>query len=108
VIVMLQQGQVFRLRGGGNESGVWAFRNRVGGRGSRRVQRGGFASERDASEGLKRALERVRRDRGCGSALTLAELVDEYLLSTTASRRRWRKWQDASSGRRQHDPVPAR
>jgi len=34
--------------------------------------------ERDASEGLKRALERVRRDRRCGSALTLAELVDEY------------------------------
>jgi hypothetical protein len=64
-----------RLRGGGNESGVWAFRCRLGGRGSRRVQRGGFASERDASE----ALERVRRDRGCGSALTLAELVDEYL-----------------------------
>jgi hypothetical protein len=49
---MLQQGQVFRLRGGGNESGVWAFRYRVGGRGSRRVQRGGFASERDASEGV--------------------------------------------------------
>jgi integrase len=58
---------------------VWAFRYRVGGRGSRRVQRGGFASERDASEGLERALERVRRDRGCGSALTLGELVDGYL-----------------------------
>jgi integrase len=43
------------------------------------VQRGGFASERDASEALERALERVRRERGCGSALTLGELVDEYL-----------------------------
>jgi len=43
------------------------------------VQRGGFRSERDASEALERALERVRRERGCGSALTLAELVDEYL-----------------------------
>jgi len=43
------------------------------------VQRGGFASERDASEALERALERVRRERGCGSALTLRELVDEYL-----------------------------
>jgi integrase len=43
------------------------------------VQRGGFASERDASEALERALERVRRERGCGTALTLAELVDEYL-----------------------------
>jgi len=43
------------------------------------VQRGGFASERDASEALERALERARRERGCGSALTLGELVDEYL-----------------------------
>ncbi len=43
------------------------------------MQRGGFRSERDASEALERALERVRRERGCGSALTLAELVDEYL-----------------------------
>jgi len=78
VIVMLQQGQVFRLRGGDGRD-VWAFRYRLGGRGSRRVQRGGFASERDASEALERALERVRRERGCGSALTLGELVDEYL-----------------------------
>jgi len=76
---MLQEGQVFRLRGGGDGEARWAFRYRVGGRGSRRVQRGGFASERDASEALERALERVRRERGCGSALTLGELVDEYL-----------------------------
>jgi hypothetical protein len=76
---MLQEGQVFRLRRGGDEKALWAFRYRVGGRGSRRVQRGGFTSERDASEALERALERVRRERGCGSALTLAELVDEYL-----------------------------
>ena len=68
---MLQEGQVFRLRGGGDGKARWAFRYRVGGRGSRRVQRGGFASERDASEALERALERVRRERGCGSALTL-------------------------------------
>jgi hypothetical protein len=62
VIVMLQEGQVFRLRGGGgDEKTLWAFR-----------YRGGFASERDASEALERALERVRRERGCGSALTLA------------------------------------
>src|SRR5437016_3548035 len=74
---MLQQGQVFKLRGGDGRD-VWAFRYRVGGRGSRRVQRGGFASERDASEALERALEHVRRERGCGSALTLGELVDEY------------------------------
>src|SRR5712692_7758230 len=76
---MLQQGQVFRLKGGTGEKTPWAFRYRVGGRGSRRVQRGGFASERDASDALERALERVRRERGCGTALTLAELVNEYL-----------------------------
>ena len=46
---MPQQGQVFKLRGGDGRD-VWAFRYRLGGRGSRRVQRGGFASERDASE----------------------------------------------------------
>jgi hypothetical protein len=79
VIVMLQQGRVFKLGRDIDEKSLWAYRFRVGGRGSRRVQRGGFASERDASEALERALERVRRERGCGSALTLIELVDEYL-----------------------------
>jgi hypothetical protein len=78
VIVVLQQGQVFRLRGDDDKS-LWVYRYRVGGRGSRWVQRGGFASERDASGALERALERLRRERGCGSALTLGELVDEYL-----------------------------
>ena len=76
---MLQQGQVFKLRSDPDELSLWAYRYRVGGRGSRRVQRGGFVSEQDASEALERALERVRRERGCGTALTLAELVDEYL-----------------------------
>ncbi len=73
-VALLQQGQVFKL---GRD--IDAYRYRVGGRGSRRVQRGGFVSWRDASEALERALERVRRARGCGTALTLAELVAEYL-----------------------------
>ena len=47
---MLQQGQVFRLSGNTEERSVWAYRYRVGGRGSRRVQRGGFVSERDAGD----------------------------------------------------------
>jgi DNA-binding CsgD family transcriptional regulator len=79
VIVMLQQGQVFKLGRDIDEKSRWAYRYRVGGRGSRRVQRGGFVCERDASEALERALERARRARGCGTALTLAELVAEYL-----------------------------
>jgi hypothetical protein len=55
------------------------YRYRVGGRGSRRVQRSGFQSERDAGEALERALERVRRANGIGTTLTLPRLVDEYL-----------------------------
>lgn len=50
-----------------------------GGRGARRIQRGGFVSERDATEALERALEQLRRANGKASALTLAQLVDEYL-----------------------------
>ena len=59
---MSQQGQLIQLKrkGQGGES-VWAYRYRVGGRDSRRVQRGGFASERDAAEALERKLERLRR-----------------------------------------------
>jgi hypothetical protein len=72
-------GSGVQAEGGTDEASCWAYRHRVGGRDSRRVQRGGFASERDATEALERALERLRRERGCGSALTLAELVAEYL-----------------------------
>ena len=52
--VMSQQGQVFRLKrtGRGGEP-LWAFRYRVGGRGAKRVQRGGFVSERDAADALE-------------------------------------------------------
>jgi integrase len=77
---MAQQGQVFAMKSNArNGSPRWGYRYRTGGRGSRRVQQGGFASQRDASESLERALERVRRANGSGSTLTLAGLVDEYL-----------------------------
>lgn len=77
---MLQRGQVFRLRTrGGDGEALWAYRYRVAGRRSRRVQRGGFASERDAAEALERALERLRREQRVSRSLTLAELVEEYL-----------------------------
>jgi hypothetical protein len=59
---MIQQGQVFELKRASRGRGPpWAYRYRVGGRGSRRVQRGGFASEEDAAAALERELERVRR-----------------------------------------------
>jgi integrase len=49
------------------------------GAGAKRVQRGGFASEQDASDALERALERLRREGQMTRTLTLAELVEEYL-----------------------------
>src|SRR5215216_8183638 len=77
---MTQLGQVFVMKSSGPSGApLGGYRYRVGGRGSRREQRGGVVSERDASEALDRALERVRRANGTGSTLTLAGLVDEYL-----------------------------
>ena len=77
---MVQQGQLIELtrRGRGGEP-LWAYRSRAGGRGSKRVQRGGFASEQDAREALERELERLRRERRIARRLTLAELVETYL-----------------------------
>src|SRR6266566_3086863 len=76
----MQQGQVFELKKRAVDgSPVWAYRYRTAGPGSRRLQRGGFSSERDAAEALERALERLRRQNGVGSTLTLKELVVEYL-----------------------------
>ena len=72
----MQRGQVFELKKRAVDgSPVWAYRYRTDGPGSRRLQRGGFSSERDAAEALERALEHLRRQRGVGSTLTLKELV---------------------------------
>jgi hypothetical protein len=77
---MSQQGQLIRLKRTRREGEpLWAYRYRVGGRSSKRVQRGGFASERDAAEALERDLERLRRERRGSSSLTLAELIEVYL-----------------------------
>ena len=51
----------------------------MGGRGAKRVQRGGFASEQDAADALERELERLRREQRVSRSLTLAELVEAYL-----------------------------
>jgi hypothetical protein len=77
---MSQQGQLIRLKRTGREGEpTWAYRYRVGGRDSKRVQRGGFTSERDAAEALERELERLRREQRVARSLTLAELVEAYL-----------------------------
>jgi hypothetical protein len=79
VITMLQQGQVFALTSRDGRETRWAYRYRVGGRGSKRVQRGGFASEQAALEALERALERLRREQGLVETPILRELIDVYL-----------------------------
>src|SRR5215207_4816107 len=77
---MFQQGQVFRLtRRGSDGSPRWAYRYRVGGRTSKRIQRGGFKSEQAAIEALERALEQLQRERGLVEAPPLSDLVDVYL-----------------------------
>lgn len=92
---MIQQGQVFELKRASREQGpLWAYRYRVGGRGSKRVQRGGFASEEDAVAALERELDRIRRERRVSRNLTLAELVDVYLAQhdvqpVTIAKLRW-------------------
>ena len=76
---MAQQGQVFPLAGRGGDGTRWAYRYRVGGRGSKRVQRGGFESEQAAAEALERVLDQLRREQGLVESPTLAEFVDVYL-----------------------------
>src|ERR671919_810982 len=77
---MVQQGQTFELtRRGPGSKRLWAYRFRSGGRDSKRVQRGGFASEPDARDALDRELERLRRERRITRRLTLSELVETYL-----------------------------
>ncbi len=92
---MKQQGQVFELktRSHGGEA-VWAYRYRIAGRDSRRLQRGGFKSERAAREALERALARLRREQGLVEAPRLRELVDLYLAQhggepETVAKLRW-------------------
>jgi integrase len=83
---MLQQGQVFKLTSkAADGAALWAYRYRSGGRESKRVQQGGFATEHDARAALDRALERLRRENGTARALTLAELVGQYLEQHEAS-----------------------
>src|SRR6266536_6390316 len=77
---MVQQGQTIELtRRGADGRPLWAYRYRTGGRDSKRVQRGGFASEHDARESLERELERLRREARIARRLTLDELAETSL-----------------------------
>src|SRR5438876_1802085 len=77
---MSQQDQLIRLKRTGRDGeSTWAYRYRVGGRESKRVQRGGFASEQDAEEALERELEPLRREQRVSRSLTITELLEAYL-----------------------------
>ena len=70
---MQQHGQVFKLTSRDVDGGgALAYRYRIRGRESERVQRGGFTSQGDARAALERALENLRRANGTARALTLA------------------------------------
>ena len=92
---MSQQVQLIRLKRRGRDGELlWAYRYRVSGRGSKRVQRGGFASERDAADALERELKRLRRERRISRTPTVAELVEVYLAqhdveAVTIAKLRW-------------------
>ena len=74
---MVQQGQTIELtRRGRDGEPLWAYRYRTGGRDSKRVQRGGFPSERDARDALERELERLRRERRMGKRLVGVTMGD--------------------------------
>jgi hypothetical protein len=59
----MQQGQVF-AKGPSN----WAYRYRLGGRDSKRVQESGFPTERAAQQALDRALDRGRHEQGLAAS----------------------------------------
>jgi integrase len=57
---------------------LWAYRYRVAGRGSARLQVGGFSSRAEAQRALQHRLARLLPDRRAAT-LTLGEWVEEYL-----------------------------
>jgi len=76
---VIQQGQVFKLKAKGVDGQpLWAYRYRLEGRGSASPQAGGFSSQAEAQEALRKVLDRIGPGRGRATT-TLTELVDEYL-----------------------------
>ena len=82
----MQQGQVFS-KGPSN----WAYRCRLGGRDSKRMQQSGFPTEEAAEQALDRALERARQEQGFAQTPTLSELVEIYLAQGVENRQRRRQ-----------------
>jgi hypothetical protein len=90
----MQYGQIVELKTTGPEGRrLWAYRYRLDGRGSRRIQRGGYLTADDAKQALHQALTAAQRRRG-RVRVTLAELVDECLAQhagqpETTAKLRW-------------------
>jgi hypothetical protein len=82
----IQQGQVFKLKAKGVDGEpLWAYRYRLAGRGSARLQAGGFATRAEAQKALQNKLARVGPG-GRGARVTLAEWVEEYLQTHAGER----------------------
>lgn len=92
VVAMAQRVQVFPLAGRRRDGTRWAYWCRVGGRGSRRVQKGGFVSEQAMAEALEPALEQLRREQGLVESPTLAGSWTSISPSMRASPRRRARW----------------
>jgi hypothetical protein len=76
---VIQQGQVFKLKArSADGEPLWAYRYRVAGRGSARLQVGGFSSRAEAQRALQHKLARLVPG-GRPETLTLGEWVEEYL-----------------------------
>jgi uncharacterized protein YqiB (DUF1249 family) len=91
---VVQQGQVFKLKARSAEGEpLWAYRYRVAGRGSARLQVGGFSTRAEAQRALQNKLARLVH-RGRALTLTLGEWVAEYLEAhqgerVTVAKLRW-------------------
>lgn len=73
---MTQNGQILKMRSRRPDGKPrWAYRYRIDGGCSKRPQVGGFATREEAKKELRQTLERLRP----GAAITLAQLVAEYL-----------------------------
>jgi hypothetical protein len=76
---VIQQGQVFKLKAKcADGEPLWAYRYRVAGRGSARLQVGGFGTRAEAQRALQNKLARLLPGRR-SATLTLGEWVEEYL-----------------------------
>jgi integrase len=91
---VIQQGQVFKLKARcADGEPLWAYRYRVAGRGSARLQVGGFSSRAEAQRALQNKLARLLPGRR-SATITLGEWVAEYLVAhpgerVTVAKLRW-------------------